>query len=1051
MSGVIGKRLRLRLFIEGVEIPLISANIQCAPNSPVAASLQVPPVEEGVRLLPCSVIHVFFYDYAEASSGLVTLRGDSRGMRPTTSPSTYEALKQRREVNQVEDEWVSAEDLSHEEKSQHYKLIFVGELVGYQWTKSATGRSLVLQCLDLSSYWDRAYQWSNNDLFGPGYKALFSGGSTNLFTDFLEEKGGAILRIINTPSTNYPGIKGLPGGIIHLVEAIGGAYYQSSSYSAKGPRDVYAGQNPYFSIAELRLHFTQMIHAYEKDDTAYKLMGPSWDSLFGRTLGGLGEQVSIRQALNALSGLIFYETFAIPSPRYVPGTEGSVSGYVRRKAKNDPIGGKYVSVADSITNALLDLTGLLQDNVEGNAEATQGLRGAVAPVQVIPIVKQLTNLRKLLYALMSQARNEGLTPLVPLLTRAYTALGKAGEIISKKGWSPLSPTLTDVLGQFDQVGQALGEIANTEVSYTAPKQARPAKLIQQIYRPDVWFTAPPRCNIIFPDMYTELSYGQQYLQEPTRLLLKTHDEMFDEDELFDNFYFAPKSPSTTAKQRATLQKMLQGDILRHEVYTGILPIFEKSGEFNIFAVRDGKVKGKSPKVDLAQRTANFLFFRHRFAARQLSVQTAFDPYAVPGFPCLVVDRASDEKTLTDYWSFIEAGNKPNKELYGTLGTHFLGSIVQLSHSLSQTQGITQFSVGMARRWEESVEFLNSIDPEQDQKVVKKYGSATRKTYIAALSPPAIGTLGPSYGQIIAVSDVTSEYVADNATRTSGSEQRLPLFTSSRSAGKGTQARVPVGVPFIAAQASDDAVDFLGTSANTPLVFRAYAVTEEVPKYRKETVDLPAEELIRPGWYGDCWHASNVGKIYEEWFGTGAITDVQQVVDPQGASQGTGSADAPDGLSRSFNAVDNNALPDEVLAFQQAPAIYALEKDASIQQAVAFFLLTYSYVRQNSVNTQSFIDSYKWRPIASIPDMFGSSDLEFSKPDGRKVVRGIEGFHSRAFGPYKDFFGLVTPEIRSILGIKPGSVSAEFLDVRKERQDAALAYAAKLFGALAILG
>ena len=40
MSGV-GQRLRLRLFIEGIEVPIIAAQVQVAPNSPAQCSIQM--------------------------------------------------------------------------------------------------------------------------------------------------------------------------------------------------------------------------------------------------------------------------------------------------------------------------------------------------------------------------------------------------------------------------------------------------------------------------------------------------------------------------------------------------------------------------------------------------------------------------------------------------------------------------------------------------------------------------------------------------------------------------------------------------------------------------------------------------------------------------------------------------------------------------------------------------------------------------------------------------------------------------------------------------
>src|SRR5690606_34210146 len=80
--------------------------------------------------------------------------------------------------------------------NSRYKLLFGGEVVGIQWTKNSAQRSLVLQCMDWSNYWDYAYQWGNTGIFGPGIKAVFSGGATNLFTDFLASKGSVIAHIV---------------------------------------------------------------------------------------------------------------------------------------------------------------------------------------------------------------------------------------------------------------------------------------------------------------------------------------------------------------------------------------------------------------------------------------------------------------------------------------------------------------------------------------------------------------------------------------------------------------------------------------------------------------------------------------------------------------------------------------------------------------------------------------------------------------------------------------------------------------------------------------
>jgi hypothetical protein len=133
-----------------------------------------------------------------------------------------------------------------------------------------------------------------------------------------------------------------------------------------------------------------------------------------------------------------------------------------------------------------------------------------------------------------------------------------------------------------------------------------------------------------------------------------------------------------------------------------------------------------------------------------------------------------------------------------------------------------------------------------------------------------------------------------------------------------------------------------------------------------------------------------------------------------------------------------------------PALMTLENQASIQQSVAFILQVYGYLKTTGLSVDDFIRSYTWRPIASMVDMFGSADLQFD-PTGSIVVKGIEGFHSRAFGQYENLFALVTPEIEKIIGITRGSSVARKADTRKSKWDAVRDYVDVLNATKAILG
>ncbi len=1008
MSGAHAQRLKIRLFVEGVEIPVIAVQVDARPNSPAVATIQIPPLAEGTRFLPRSLVHVFFLDFYATGNPHITGGGNSG---PSQDGQQGADAFTQESVHQVN---VKANgDLER----QNYKLMFVGELVGFQWTKNATNRSLVLQCLDPSNYWDYCYQWNNTDIFGPGIKALFSGGSTNLFTDFLTDEGSEILQLLRKGSRTYPKLKGLLKGIVGVLEGIGGTYFT--------PKAI-GGQNIFFSLAELRLHVTQMITAYEADPTSFNLMNASgYDGLFGRTLGGLGQQVSFRQAINALQGMIFHETFPQPCPLFIPGSNGTTTGQVKANTSEVPGGEQLVAWAKQLVKGqnltLAELQDVSDTNAASNFYSPAQLKESFAAGMntgagvCTRAIQYITNLR---IAELEKFKS--------FFISGRAALLEAREAIKQwNGRTPMPvPTNKKVESALKKAQGYFQRVVNSQVSFTAAKDSVPARLNQQIFRPDVWFSAPPRCNVLFPDQYTSMTYSRAFLAEPTRFLLKTNDEFFGEDELFDNFFFAPKSPVANAKKNdPVLQALLSNGVMDHELFTGILPIFEKMGELNIFAAQSGIENGKKMKVGLAQRSTNFLYFKHRFAARQMSIQARFNPYLAVGFPGLILDRYVDVETLERHNTLLAQIGQNTRSTRNLLGTHFLGNFTEVSHNISQSGGSTTINVGYARQYEESVEFLGAV--EKDQVVQQKLeANATRMTTVGGLNPPPPGSIGPAGGVVIDSIEVTDAFF--------GSEEVFPLYAGPRKKPGLKDIKVRVAVTQQAQLYGEAVATWVGNPA-TPLRFRAFEVTEEVPRYRTQVIETPAEEYIRPGWYGPIWKSSEIGKVYHQFFKTGAITDETNITDPQGSH-----------LS------DPGGEEDQIGLRGLSSMVTQLDPKASIAQAVDFLILTYSYIRQADADADEFIKAYTWRPIASMVDMFGTNDLALSE-DGARVISGYEGFHSRAFGQYEDLFGLVTTDIESVLGIKRGEAASQKTDTRKRKQDAVLDYVSALQLSRAILG
>lgn len=1027
-----GGRIKLRLFIEGVEVPCIAAQVQATANTPMVAAIQVPPLGEGLKLPPRCIVHLFFYDFNE-STAIDLVRKTGSSIPKLSGPTSYDRAIQGEEEANAE--------------LHYYKLLFAGELMGVGWTKNPTQRSLVLQCADFSNYWDYAYQFDNTDLFGPGYKALFSGGSTNLFTDFLSEPSSAVLRVIKTPPTRYPNMKPLGGGLIHLVEAIGGSYWYDKKY---------AGQNIFFSLAELRLRVAQMLTAYEKDQTSSKLLGGSYDGLFGRSLGNLGKQASLRKCITALSSVIFHEMYPQPCPYYKPGTGGSLDGFVRKQLKDIRDFDAVLLEIKSLSN-VLDYSG--SELAAANTADREELLEVAKNVLVFLVGAQKTCRSILRKTHTLQARRG---------KKAGAAAGSVGSVVReaesvvRKAVAALR-TFTRNRNSKKSIGTEfseqilalvgkLRELAEFESVEPSSGMQVPAILGQHIFRPDVWFSAPPRCNVLFPEQYVTLQVTRMFMNEPTRLMLKTNDEFFGEDELFDHFYFAPKA-ITLKGESNQLQAILRNDILDHELYTGILPVFEKMGEFNIFAARSGMVDGKVPKLGLAQRSCNFLFFKHRFSSRQLSVHGRFNPFIAVGMPGLVIDQYVDIESIKAYNQLVqslpEQYRGATREFDTLLGTHFLASFSQVTHNIEASgQGTTSIGCAYARQPDESVEFLGV---RQDEVTGSKYKNNTvrRTTDVASILPPKVNGTGPAWGRIIKVVDVTGRYQAVDVNF----GPRLPVYAGTGGLDVGSSGKkkkqtetvdVILGLPQRAAEYGQQIADLVG-DPDIVVAFKAYEVTEEIKKgHQEKKIDLPPEEYIRPGWYGDCWHPAKISEVYYDMLNTGAITEPQQIQSADSFGERLTSSDAASAIADAI-ADDNyqNISSDTSVTL-------ALAGGASIEAAVAHVAYTYSLMKQGGFDVDTFINTYGWRPVATMLDMFGSRDLLFSA-DGSRAVQGVEGFHSRAFGPYEDLFGLVTPEIEQIVGINRGSPQAQKSDKRKEKLDAVLLYTARLRLSRGILG
>ncbi len=1224
----VGQRLHLRLFLEGVETPVISVSIQSQKNAAAVCSIQIPSNDYALDFRPRTLVHLFQYDLYNGmppaemvSVGGPGIRVEDRdsGLDPDIEGDLFPPERFESSDEQTQ------QDLENE----NYKLIFGGEIVGFSVSKTPTNRSITLQCVDWSSYWDIAYQYqvSGMSLGGPGIRGGFSGAATTVFNDFLSGSADVVTALIDTPPRAYPGLRGtLLGGITHLIEAIGGIYF--------GRRAI-RGANDFFSLAEIRLHITQMLGAnpFAGRDESRLMHANGFGSLFRRSLAGLGRLVSIRQVLVALQRYIFHEVIPITAPRYLPpesdpnipvteliGLDGDPELRVLQRAatqikeRSQELADRLTSIGpttneDGTVSAAPDADSVREASTRHGSLRTELQRFARicrrAAERAQRIARQL--------GATDRIGSFGFPDVISNFSSSGERFGRLLTLAEGEGSPPVLPAGGDFCGP---VGRQAVEMmqqnvaamtANLElrirriVPRTTAQPENPSRLITQVYRPDVWMVAPPRCNVIFPELYSQFQYGRDFQQEITRMMLRTHSAWMGSDMFFDGFYMAPGNIMGARRNRhilggrggveppeeSDLPLHIRRDMLDHELYTGIIPAFERMSDLNLHALRGGATEIDGVRVGYAQLACNHIFFQYRFRSRQLMVSGKYNPYVVLGFPMVVIDKylPIDHLRTGEYSAATavrlaeairegdgEVGSPEERALIREAhsarvsaivvdvvaarpNTHFFGTPSGISHSVdSSTGGSTQIQMEYARDSNERTEFLgdNVGRPTRARRTRNQNITST----VACLEPPPTGSRGPRGGEITSVTECTDEYRrrlrrgartrsrattttpaattdtatpaaetpttgdtttpagAVSATSPHASDGLLPLFVPGRrTTGRRRRGtRVAVGIEQSAADYGLEVVAIAGTAGatnsatgDTLVTFSAYRIVENCGVYVAEDRVLPPEDVVFPPWYGESWRTSRIGALYGYLFGTGALTDQTTIIDPHGveaARYDGGTTSGPD----SGTAVDRSTtirlrsdlmnLTDEIPVTASPES--AISSDAStedvvdgeeigppgapdeivdgvlaeigprshISEALEEVVRAYSLIKLNNFDVHQFLRAYTWRPIASMVDLFGTANLEIN--DDGNVVRGVEGFHSRAFGDFDDLRQLVGTRDGSrpatILGLttrdpdevgedratRDETISAR-LDTRKEKRIRVLRYINSLMSGCGILG
>ncbi len=1129
-------RLRLRCIMEGIEVPIIACNYAGQANSPGSFQVQIPATDKAFFLAPRTLVHVFIWDYWQGTSATRGIRTASGGQvspiedaleqqgDSTEDPVTTGAGPQllptaEGEGPQTQVEAGELAEIPFIDEDENWKFLVGGEVIGIEFSKNASQRSIVLHCLDFSLYWDTAYQYKVNvaSLTGDGM-AAFVGAGTTFFDTFFEGETSTIVNAVQQRSITQPELTGLLSGIVRLLESVGGVYTGNESQSLNGanPQNIrhrFRGCNDFFSLAELRLKLVYMIAAAENDDSSRRQLAQQAFAMWGRRYASrLSQIASYREILGVVMQYIQHSVFPVVGPRYV-------HPQYRSRTRRRTVTGRFANTTQG-RQILADLTALknsLQYTINRMKYQTTDYPVESISAQLLSVNGRCMQLIARCNALGHSTPAERLQVAADESTRLRAIYqegrGATSRNIYRANQMEINARAEDALSGVNDARSFFDSQTTSRTTESRYDVNAGERLNMQVIRPDIYMCSPPKCNVIFPELANSIQFSRTFMREVTRMRLTVSDEIFGADALLDQYYFAPdvevmgalppaqlRDGSMSGNQGRSLSRAaFSKRIMEHELYTGVVPVFERLNEINIYNSGNQEVDVRGLRIPYVMRAVNHQFFKHRWAQRQLSFAGKFNPYLVVGFPCVIIDRYMTRRQVELAGSrgieYVERSGgevraigmeSPDGSVEGmeeevyrqqydawqvlreTVPTQFIGMMETVQHSISHNSTSTSAQLSHVRMHREREELLGANVRQLNRRAVNQVrgrvvesrrqrrrgpgrmesmtadpddSRARRQTTVAALEQPQVGMVGPNFGEII-------EVVESSET---GS---FPLFGTYFGAIPLRRRRTyPVGLTLPAIDLGDEVVGQVGDPL-MEVTLHAYSIVELIDRFVGQEVEVPIEDFLRPPWMSDVWKRDRIGRTYEQFFGIGAITDSTAITTQVGHQTSAAQADPVEEALAAAEAERRRLATSDPIQ-QDGRTVIDAGLEITVERAIDLLVRSYSAIRHNNLDVHEFIRAYTWRPMATLVNILGSRDLELDA-SGR-VVSGIEGLHSRAFGHGelgRNLRNLVDEDVRQILGFNieqdRGQV-LERMDKRAEKAAKVAEYMRELEESRGLLG
>ena len=994
-----GYKLHLRCLLEGIEVPIVSCVTFGRPNSAQSASVQIVGTTSSLMLKPGTKIHVLYLE----NVGMLT------------DPSENKEV-----VNDVSTPFI-------------YRQLFEGSVIGHNYQRVSVGRTVVLQCLDDSRLWDRT---SNGTLGFSGRNINVtvptnSGGETPMVqvTDpsnepTLSPEAAALAQhdvkrefISNLKAVMSSGakngvrakhlahVKGAVGAALNLLVSAGGVYPPESLNG----KYIYRGNNAWASYEELRHHVVAQMAADSgrAGDTAFKF--EELKKLIFSGHGGIGSKYQVESyrdaALNVLR-MVLYQIAPQCCPLYIPPAGAAMAPY--------SVSSKRYAVATlgpfyETHRILFDqLSGILAAAVPSSdlvSVRVNSLGFRVAGEILGRYQKDYPRFQQMLVnASASEAANILASPDgIQSITFATAAIAS----INTAAVSAVSSITTGALPEIIQgyITSAVEEIAvmlstaavvEVDQKYSTTDHGR---LVTQVVMPVAWYAAPPCCNVIFPDQYSSVTFARSFDGEITKLRMQRNT-----DYKVPPLKGAPPRlmvPLNTSKTKASAleyslwptkvkekffvapgSSKLDGSIDMWERFTGPIPRLATLPMIYKL-IKSGKTDAYGEGITDA------LFYQLRYGSRSAQVSMRFSPQIALGFPAGVIlqriisespDGVPSPTVQEAVNAYYSRGDLPPSQLLGFVST--------LTHSVSQANGSSQVGLSYVRTSRSDDEILTAAI--KDVKA-GTYTKVTRVTYTEAQTK--VRSNDSTYMDILKMASLSIPR-DDRGTPTWVVEDiEGSPYAGSRNVWVHGMSGIPGPAGGIITELWTDSDSFVGDPdalpsaqpANQPLMHTSGLLNSVLVKESFQTsILLPTatilpEDLMRPMWVGtDEYSNDTVGKLYKNKFlGCQAITSLESP-SRSGPSSGTGT-------------------------------------DGSQEASMDTIAFLYDRLKRGTTSVESFIDSFTFRPIATMSDLFGwNSELTAEgtvvarvQGEGEESVGFSSGFHQGTSSKtLRGLFGLV---------------------------------------------